>query len=823
MITLLASAWRIVVNRSLADWLILTAALVTVLMATTLLASGPIYADAVTLSGVHRTLEDSPIPEVNLQVSVRADEQRFPVYDQLVQQEVASTITATGGQMFRRGTSESYALPFQEDPEDVRNLTVFSFFDAFENHVTLVDGEWAETTSEPYEVMLSSTTAELLDVGIGEEFQVTNRRDESFQPTVRMVGVFEINDSTDPYWLENPLDIEGAVISDSFSTYGPFVVTRDVYFESLTPQSGEVTWNVLPAFNNLQVDEIVLTRQRVESLAGRLNEETSSGNQFSVDTRLNTILREAERSLLVTRSGVLVLTIQLAILAGYALILTAGLLVDQRSVETSLIRSRGASNRQIATMAMMEGLLVALPAILLGPPLAALSLRILNQVGPLADINLTIQPEISSTAYLLSIGTGLACVVALTLPALVSARSFSRARAERGRQESQAFSQRAGLDLVLLVLAALGYWQLRRYSAPITETVEGRLGIDPLLVAAPAIGLLAGAVIALRTIPLLARMSELFATAGTKVVPALGAWQVARRPMRYARSALLLILALGIGLFAVSYSETWKSSQSDQADYQVGADIRVLPNQRVGRSIPRQNLPDAYSQVEGVNAAMPVTRESGQISRSAGSGYAVLLDAGYAPQVVEFRTDLSDEPIDELMSRLADGRPELASVPLPGEPGELALDLALNVDPIPADAQNLEGLDPDDRLVQVRLSASIVLQDARGSLFRLELGRIDPSGDVVRMTAPISYPLPDGSSARPAYPVSLVDIEFRTIAPRGIERTATLEIRGVAVNHAPGSENWNQVELASDREFWQIGGSGATSLFQAAEINYSDE
>src|SRR5690606_33069262 len=162
---------------------------------------------------------------------------------------------------------------------------------------------------------------------------------------------------------------------------------------------------------------------------------------------------------------------------------------------------------------------------------------------------LTIQPTITSTAYLLALGTGLACVVALTLPALVSARSFSRASAERGRQESQAFSQRAGLVLILLVLAALGSSQLRRYSAAITQTVEGRLGIDPLLVAAPAIGLLAGAVIALRTIPLLARMAEFFATAGTKVVPALGAWQVARRPMRYSRSALLLILALGIGLF----------------------------------------------------------------------------------------------------------------------------------------------------------------------------------------------------------------------------------------------------------------------------------
>ena len=53
----LVVAWRTVLKRLAADWLILTAAVVTVVLATVLLASGPIYADAVTLSALQRSTD----------------------------------------------------------------------------------------------------------------------------------------------------------------------------------------------------------------------------------------------------------------------------------------------------------------------------------------------------------------------------------------------------------------------------------------------------------------------------------------------------------------------------------------------------------------------------------------------------------------------------------------------------------------------------------------------------------------------------------------------------------------------------------------------
>ena len=68
---LFLAAWRLVLKRAASDRLIVGAAFVTVLLAAALLAAGPIYSEAVALSGLERTLEDAPARDSGLEVSGR--------------------------------------------------------------------------------------------------------------------------------------------------------------------------------------------------------------------------------------------------------------------------------------------------------------------------------------------------------------------------------------------------------------------------------------------------------------------------------------------------------------------------------------------------------------------------------------------------------------------------------------------------------------------------------------------------------------------------------------------------------------------------------
>ena len=165
--------------------------------------------------------------------------------------------------------------------------------------------------------------------------------------------------------------------------------------------------------------------------------------------------------------------------------------------------------------------------------------------------------------------------------------------------------------LALVALAVVAFWQLQTVGPQLSERVRGQFGVDPLLVVAPALGLLAGAVLALRIVPLLANVGERIAAGGRGTIPALASWQVARRPVRYARSSLLLMMAIGIGFFAAAYATTWIGSQQDQAAYEVGADIRVTPNKASNSRLVDLQLIDAQGRVTGVNESMPVEKQTG--------------------------------------------------------------------------------------------------------------------------------------------------------------------------------------------------------------------
>ena len=155
-----------------------------------------------------------------------------------------------------------------------------------------------------------------------------------------------------------------------------------------------------------------------------------------------------------------------------------------------------------------------------------------------------------------------------------------------------------------MALAAIALYQLRLYGAPLTRTARGSLGVDPLLVAAPAIGLLAGAVLAIRIVPRLAELAERVLGRGKGLVPALGGRQVARRPLRYTRAALLLVLAAALGTFASAHAATWTTSQVDQAAFAAGADLRFEPPDRP--AIPDWATGEALRSLPGVQGATPV-------------------------------------------------------------------------------------------------------------------------------------------------------------------------------------------------------------------------
>ncbi|HET7636128.1 MAG TPA: ABC transporter permease [Candidatus Limnocylindria bacterium] len=816
MLALLAAARGIVLQRTRADWLIVAAAALIILLATTLLSSGMIYGGAVAQSGLQRTLRDAPVRDANLEVSVRATAEELPTFDERIRGEIGSSFGQVGASVVRTGESDSFELPAEMGSGDHTNLAVVAFYDGIEEHASLASGSWP-TPGDGTQVAVSEPVAELLGLSVGDDLGLTSRADRSFQLPVRVSGIFAIDEPGDPYWWGSQQLIDGSTEVSSYRFYGPLVTDRATFFSRVIRSDALVHWYAFPHFEQLQIDGIGALRTAISGIRDRLEGAFGLSAQVGVRTRLAEILAAAERSLLVARTGVLILTVQLAVLAGYALLLTAGLLIEQRRVETALLRSRGASTGQVGALALMEGLLIAVPAAVIGPWLAAASLRLLNAAGPLAEIDLRLDPQVTLPAYLFAAIAGVACIVALVLPAAGSARSFMAARRSRGRQERRGLAQRGGLDLALVALAAIAFWQLRHYGAPITASVQGELGLDPFLVAAPAVGLLAGAVLALRLIPLLAQLIDSLVKRTRGLVSSLGAWQIARRPLRYTRSALLLMLAIALGVFAVSYTQTWTDSQRDQAAYQVGADINVSPDRRPGVALPGWVLASAYGRLGGVTAAMPVSTEDLAISRTTGNATLIAVDARRAASVVHLRSDLAGSPFTGQMQQLAEQRPAPELIPLPGEPQRIRLDLTFDLQLEPG----VELRDAPD------FEASVVVRDAAGLLHRVGAERIDPSASRQQIVIPLAEPLADGSSATPQYPLQLAAVEVRATArPRadtsisGVAPDSSFTIDDMGLSDSLEGDTWQALPL--QRSAVRAVAATATTVREADDRRTSD-
>jgi hypothetical protein len=793
-----------VVRRVGHDRITTLATLVVVVLSMVLVATGPIYSEAVTVAALRQSLVDAPPRDSSITVEVATTGHDAQLLDGIVTSALDRATSATGAEVTRRAASGSYEYA-AAGRDGLIGLMVFRALEGIDDRVSIVAGAWP-APGEPG-IALDVRSAERLGLGVGTTVDLATRRDPAITRRVIVAAHYRIDDPADPFWDADPILIDGVTESASFRTWA-VVAPLETVITATTPRVS-LGWFARPDLGSAGFTDVVALRRRTAELERDLDVAVDlatggAGREiaFEVDTGLPEALRDAERSLTVTRSSVLAITVQLAILAGYALVLAAGLTSETRRTELEVLRARGANPGQLVRRAVSEALVLTVPAVLVGPQLAAVLARALNQAGPLARNNLVIEPRPLGSAYLLTVAAGVVTVGLLAIPTSRLARTAQRA-AEGRRDRPRSVFQRAGVDLALAVLAALAIWQLATLGEARAADIRGRFGVDPLLVAAPALGLFAGAFLALRVVPGVAGLAERSLPPSRSAVPALAGWEIARRPTRYARSALLLIIAVALGVFASTYETTWERSQVEQANHRVGADLAIEPDRREGVAIPDLHLREAYEELDGVRTAMPVTRRRGALPNSERPAELVALDAavagGVASPIPGGRTALL-----EALSPLVEGRPEMPAIAMPSDTVGLELDLTLD-DPAPADV--------DEERVDYVVQVFLVVRDRHGLLHRLGAGQVAAGSGSLSVDLVADEP----SGGFPSGPLGLVDVELRTTVPPDRSRTVVVEIAALDAVGASGARS------ALDAAGWSFASEVVGPLDERTSIVTADD
>jgi hypothetical protein len=150
-----------------------------------------------------------------------------------------------------------------------------------------------------------------------------------------LTGTYRVDDPRDSFWWDHRLETGGERTID-FTTYGPFVVNENA-FAPVAGSEANLAWRAALSPSRITVASLPKLREDVSTLQGHLNQGASRA--VSVDTGLVTVLDRTDHLLTVTRSGVLIPSVQLAILAGAALLFLAGLL-SEGGAESAIMRSR---------------------------------------------------------------------------------------------------------------------------------------------------------------------------------------------------------------------------------------------------------------------------------------------------------------------------------------------------------------------------------------------------------------------------------------------------------------------------------------------------
>jgi hypothetical protein len=764
----------------LAVWLLLVCSI-------TLLAAGALYSDTVATAGLRNGVLDAPAGQRSIVVRAAPGVRDLAGTDAVVRDELERTMGRPGGETALVARSGSYVVS-GGDPDATgaaggegaatdpnANLTLLAAYEGLERHASLESGRWPEAGHLPVEAALSVGAAAALGLEPGDRVRVASRRDPGRSTALVVTGTW-LGDPGDPYWLGDPLELNGIETRGSFTTRGPVVVAPEDLLAPGVAADVEHQWRALPYAEALEVDDVDPLLLGIDTLDERLTSALPPGQISSVTSGLPPVLEEVDQSVVVGSSSALVVIAQFAILAGYAVILVAGMVVERRRAETALVRSRGATRGQVAQLALLESLMLTTPAVLLAPFLALAVVRVIVSIGPLADAGLAAAIELGTTPVVVAVLAGIFCAIALTLPAAATISTPAAVRAALGRQVGTTLAQRMGIDLALLLFALLALWQLRLYGAPLTRDLRGTIGVDPLLVATPAIGLLAGAVLAVRIVPRIGELADRLLSRRPGLVGALGGRELARRPLRHSRSALLLVLAVALGLFAAAYSATWTQSQSDQAAYQAVADVRVLAPTVSG--VPSWTVGEAYRRIDGVEDATGTDRQSVDVGRAVVSGQLLAIEPEGAAAVMRLPDDPASQALPSMVAALDDARSVPEGVAVQGEPVAFR---------IVVDARLTSRASGTDEILpgaQPTMAGAVTFEDADGRLHRVLGDRVPGRRGEVVLEVPLGA---DDDAAGAAYPLQLRAVDLVLAPPSGVSVVGRVDLRDVeAVSGDPG-------------------------------------
>ncbi|HEY0631760.1 MAG TPA: ABC transporter permease [Thermoleophilaceae bacterium] len=462
---------------------------------------------------------------------------------------------------------------------------------------------------KPGGVLLDQQMAATLQARIGDRIAlITHKGGKPVQLTVSGVSIVSnadqlfqpLNPSTGPAPAQPPANVAVMEVGTFAKKVAPTLRTITPASVGSSSQPGAqdgVQWQVQAQLDPVPLSSSTPSNAFARSTQAKNRLERSLPGQVQFVDNLSDELDTAAGDALYAQTLYIMLAVPGALIAlGLAYLAALGT-VDRDRRDLSLLRARGATRRDLITLAGVESLMVGLIAGLAGAALAFGAVELLVKGG--ADLTATRGLLVGGVCVLLAIAGAAAARLGASFSALRGSVAEGRRTTQRERKP---LWQRLYVDVACLAVSGLIYWLTSKtgFSAVVNPDSNPTLSLSVYMFFAPALLWIGTTLLLVRLRGgVLAWAARRAAGDRAHSLRGFVLASLARRGGAINRGLIVVGLLLAFGVNVGIFSATYNQQANVDAQLTLGADVTAAAAPGVAQ---RENLAGKVAGVPGVKA-----------------------------------------------------------------------------------------------------------------------------------------------------------------------------------------------------------------------------
>jgi putative ABC transport system permease protein len=442
----------------------------------------------------------------------------------------------------------------------------------FDKHVVMVKGRLPEKSiseENTIEVIVDERTMANFSLELDKSYELLHISNKS-APKMKLVGVFQIKDKEDSYWLDKDTNFYC-----KFMTYEDNLASLFKTYNELGKFLRGVTLELIFDYKAISSKNAMQVYEMGRSFENNFIRRTNSDANFTISDSLKTYA--VNEKLYSVMMWIFLIPILLVVM--YYIWMISELIVDSDKEQISVLRSRGASQLQILKQYLYEGLLLSSLGLIIGPVLGiALCKGISYSEGFLMFSSAqAIKIGFNGRVYLYAAITVLLLLGTLLTSVFFAAqKSIVEVRHSKNRNLKLLFKSKY-MDFILLAVALYGYYNYSiNKNVPVLKGVEGNnTPLDPLLYLLSTVFIVAAGMLMLRVYRYIIKFIYELGKGAYSTPFYISIINVMRYHLKKSSAMLFIVITVAIGIFDIHIAKDINESYMNTVKYPTGTDIIV--------------------------------------------------------------------------------------------------------------------------------------------------------------------------------------------------------------------------------------------------------